>query len=234
MEPTMRGLMKRVAAWLGLYHPLRNWVVRRRQAKEYAAWDRAGRPVPPPHLAKQRVLLDLAERFDLRILVETGTFYGDMVEAMRDRFQRIYSIELSDALYEKARDRFRGVAAIEILHGDSGAVLGALVPRLDRPALFWLDGHYSAGETARGERDTPILQELSHIFEGPDRGHVIVIDDARHFGVDPAYPSLDALSRFVESKRSGSTITVEDDSIRITPGRAAQPRSGTAGRSGAR
>ena len=32
------------------------------------------------------------------------------------------------------------------------------------PAIFWLDGHYSAGITAMGEQATPIFKELTHIF----------------------------------------------------------------------
>ena len=215
----MNGL-KQLVKSTPLYRPLKNWVARRRQMSEYAEWERHGRPVPPPHLAKQRTLLDYAERFGLRTLIETGTYYGDMVEAMRGRFDRIVSIELSDGLYEQALRRFRGAKTIELIHGDSGVALQAVLRTLDRPALFWLDGHYSAGETARGERDTPIFEELRHILDAPDLGHVVVIDDARYFGTDPSYPTLDELKRFVLSKRPALEISVEGDSIRITPPRA--------------
>jgi len=213
MHPFLRQLVKRTP----LYQPLRNWAARRRQVREYDAWLRAGRPLPPPHLLKQRTLLAQSERFGLRILVETGTYHGDMVEALKNRFDRIYSIELSRDLYEQAALRFRGVAKIELLQGDSGAELARILPKLDRPALFWLDGHYSAGDTAKGERDTPIFQELRHILGAPDQGHVIVIDDARCFGTDPAYPTIDELSAFIRSRRSNVDITVEDDSIRVIP-----------------
>ena len=92
--------------------------------------------------------------------------------------------------------------------------------RLQQPALFWLDGHYSAGDTARGEKDTPLYEELEQILRAPDLGHVIVIDDARCFGSDPAYPTLPALTAYVRSRRPEVEIAVADDSIRITPGRA--------------
>ena len=83
------------------YYPLRNWAVKRRCTAELAEWKRKGRPVPPPHIVKQRTLREYSKRYDLRILVETGTYFGDMVEAMRADFDRIYSIELSKDLYEK-------------------------------------------------------------------------------------------------------------------------------------
>jgi hypothetical protein len=43
-----------------------------------------------------------------------------------------------------------------------------------------LDGRYSEGCTARGETNTPILQELEAIFAFCPIW-VVLIDDARHF-----------------------------------------------------
>jgi hypothetical protein len=88
--------------------------------------------------------------------------------------------------------------------------------KIHQPALFWLDGHYSAGNTAKGDKETPIYEELQYILNARDRGHVIVIDDARCFGTDPAYPSMEALNEVIRSKRMDVDILVKDDSIRIT------------------
>jgi hypothetical protein len=206
----MIKLLKEAIRKTPFYTPLRNWAVIRK-------WARNGRTVPPPHIFKQRVLRNSAKKFGLKILVETGTYSGDMVEAMKGRFDRIYSIELCKELFEKAKKRFQAEGTVELIHGDSGTELGRLIGRIDRPTLFWLDGHYSGGITARGDKDTPIYEELSHILDAPDKGHVIVIDDAWCFGVDPAYPSIEELSDFIKSKRPNTNIIVEDDSIRITP-----------------
>ncbi|MBW6486950.1 MAG: hypothetical protein K0B01_12455 [Syntrophobacterales bacterium] len=158
-----------------------------------------------------------SERFNLDVLVETGTYYGEMVEAMRGIFKHIYSIELSRELYEKARKRFNGEKHIELIWGDSGVELEKIMGKLDQPALFWLDGHYSAGETARGDKDTPIYEELNHILNAKNRRNVIVIDDARLFGGDPAYPGREELFAFIKSRRPDVNIVVQGDSIRITP-----------------
>src|SRR3989442_483264 len=192
------------------------WHARRRQ-RALEEWERQGRPVPPPHVVKQSILRRYAQQYHLKIFVETGTYRGDMVEAMKPLFHKIYSIELSDTLFAEAKHRFKRHSHIELLHGDSGKELGRIMERLDQPALFWLDGHYSAGDTARAETDTPIYQELDHILRAPALGHVIVIDDARCFGSDPAYPTIQALREYVRSKRPRARIAVEDDSIRITP-----------------
>jgi hypothetical protein len=200
-----------------LYRPLRDWAEKGRHKRELMKWYRNGTPAPPPHIVKQRTLRRFADRFGLMILVETGTYLGDMVEAMKGAFDQIYSIELSDELYDNAKDRFKDEKNVELIHGDSGTELGKLMHRIDRPALFWLDAHYSAGVTAKGDEDTAIYGELTHIFGAEYRGHVIVIDDARCFGTNPGYPSIEELSKFIKSKSSNVSITIEEDSIRITP-----------------
>ncbi|MBC2712145.1 MAG: hypothetical protein HGJ94_14525 [Desulfosarcina sp.] len=202
----MKQLLKQIIKKIPLYYPLHNWEVKRRQVKELVEWERKGKPLPPPHIVKQRTLQTYAKRFGLKILVETGTYCGDMVEAMKDSFDRIYSIELSKELYENAKGRFKGIKYIELIHGDSGLELRKIINKLNQPALFWLDSHYSAGVTARGDKDTPIYEEMEHILNVPDREHVVIIDDARLFGTDPAYPSMGELSDFIRSKRPDTDI----------------------------
>ncbi|MBU0571100.1 MAG: hypothetical protein KJ995_08305 [Candidatus Omnitrophica bacterium] len=210
-------LMKQIIKKMPLYYFLHNWVTKRKYAKELIEWERKGKPVPPPHIVKQQTLQTYAMRYGLKILVETGTFYGDMVEAMKGVFDRLYTIEIDEELYEKAKKRFKGVRHIELIHGDSGVELMNLMNKINEPALFWLDGHYSGGVTAKGEKDTPIYEELRHILNAPDRGHVIIIDDARCFGADPVYPSIEKLKDFIKSKRPNLEIIIQDDNIRITP-----------------
>jgi hypothetical protein len=187
--------------------------------RELERWEQAGKPLPPPHVVQQRVLRDYAGRYGSRILVETGTYLGDMVEAMSADFEKIYSIELSAELYARAKKRFRWTKNVEIIHGDSGTELGILLQTIRQPTLFWLDGHHSGGLTAKGDNDTPILAELKCILDAENRGHVIIIDDARLFGTDPAYPSLSELAIFIKARRPDLDIVVADDSIRITPKR---------------
>lgn len=184
-----------------------------------ARWEAEGQPAPPPHAVKRRNILRYRDELGLKILVETGTYKGDMVEAMKGEFEQVYSIELADHFYEAAVERFKGDANVEILHGDSGQVVQKLLPRLNQPSLFWLDGHYSAGNTARGDKDTPVMEELEHIFSVPDIRCAILIDDARCFegDSDQVYPSTDEVRALVAKHRPDWKVEVDDDSIRITP-----------------
>lgn len=216
-KTVMKGIFKQIVKKTPLHRPLKQWVEKRGQLAEIAKWEEQGKPAPPPHVIKQQVLREYARSYRLRTLVETGTFYGDMVEALRAEFDHIYSVELSQDLYEKAVKRFKGAHNVEIIHGDSGGEVGKLMDRIKQPILFWLDGHYSGGVTARGDRDTPVYEELHHILKFGQMGHVIIIDDARLFGTNPAYPSVTELSEFIKSRVPDVNIIVQDDSIRITP-----------------
>lgn len=174
-------------------------------------------PKLPAHAQKQAVLREFARRFRLQYLVETGTCHGDMVAAMQGEFKKITSIELCEPFYREVCERFKGVPNVELIHGDSAKKLPEVVAKLGGPALFWLDGHYSGGDTARGESDTPVNEELRAIFQpgGPD--HVVLIDDARCFGTEPSYPTLEQLRALVHSLRPGWRVEVAGDCIRIFP-----------------
>ncbi len=195
-----------------LYIAFRKWKRERRANKKYKKYGGAD-----PHHIKQQTIINFAEKFNINILVETGTYLGEMVEAMKPHFEKIYSIELSKELYQKAKNKFKDEKNIKIIQGDSGIELGKLLKEINQPVLFWLDGHYSEGITAQGDKDTPIYEELTHIFNANLNTAVIIIDDARCFGSDPAYPSIQELSDFVKTHSPDVNIEVKGDSIRITP-----------------
>lgn len=172
----------------------------------------------PPHVEKERAVMSYGYVYGLRHLVETGTYLGDMLAAVRDRFVSIVSIELDAQLCVHCQRRFRKARHVKVLQGDSGAVLPAVLRDVTEPSLFWLDAHHSSGVTARGQTVTPVLGELESILSHPVRGHVILIDDARFFTGDGGYPSLTAVRDLVRTLRPDRAVSVADDIIRITPG----------------
>ncbi len=185
------------------------------QESLYRRWLKSGGRLPPPHIAKRKIVRDYAARFDLHVFVETGTYLGEMVQAVSDLFEKIYSIELDERLYRNAQKRFSAAKHIVILHGDSGQVIPQVLREISQPCLFWLDGHYSGGITARGALATPVLQELASIFAHPlAKRHVILIDDAGCFTEEDEYPSLSSLKDFA-SQAGMETFEVKDDIIRI-------------------
>jgi hypothetical protein len=194
------------------YGVLQWWRARR----DVARWERRGRPVPPPQIIKYEAIRDYARRYGIRTLVETGTYLGDSIQASLTHFSRIYSIELGDELYRRAARRFVAHRHVTILRGDSAVVLPRLAAELTEPALFWLDGHYSGGITARGAEDTPILAELGAILSLPAK-HVVLIDDIRCFTGNDGYPTLPGLQAFAHARRPEYSFAVENDIARLTP-----------------
>jgi hypothetical protein len=192
------------------------------QRVQLGRWLVGGKASPPPHIVKQRILIDYAQSLGLRTLVETGTYLGDMIWALRNRFDEIHSVELDANLFGQARGRFAGYPHIHLYQGDSGAVLPAVVRGLAVPALFWLDGHYSGGDTARGDADSPVARELLLLLEPGALDHVILIDDARLFTGEGGYPDLESLRRMVVAGKPASSLEIIDDVIRIAPVRPAE------------
>jgi hypothetical protein len=184
----------------------------------YYRWVVKGRPsgVPSPHVQKRRQLKYFSEKYQLSTLVETGTYFGSMVEAMKRRFSRVYSIEFSEELYQKAKQRFADDANVTLLQGDSAVRLKEIVGELGVPALFWLDAHYSGGVTARADLDTPIVEEIRTILSSVHE-HVLVIDDARCFDGTHDYPTVEHVCAQIRMLKPTYTAYVKHDAIIAEP-----------------
>jgi FkbM family methyltransferase len=128
----------------------------------------------------------LQSALPLDVFVETGTFQAATTLAMAPRFRRLYTIELSKDLFERARERLRHLPQVEALHGSSPVVLRELSPQLkDGGVVYWLDAHWCVGAgTAGSEAECPLLDELDAIGTLNERS-VVLIDDARLFLAPP-------------------------------------------------
>lgn len=172
---------------------------------------------PAPHILKQITIQEYQQQSKSAILVETGTFLGDMVAAQLNFFKTIYSIEVSYPLFIQAESRFSNhLSRVKLLQGDSGNLLPEIVKSLSEKAIFWLDGHYSGGITSKGESECPIIKELNSILPNTiTYQHIILIDDARCFTGEGDYPSIDEIERLVSKINPKYSVKVESDIIRI-------------------
>jgi len=177
-------------------------------------WSKDGKRGLTPHVIKQEAIRYYQKKYNIKILVETGTFMGEMVYAQRNNFEKIISIELSKELFNIALKRLKKYKNVEITNGDSGKVLKQLVDKISDPAIFWLDGHYSGFETAKGDLETPIKYELDTILSSR-LNHIILIDDARLFIGKNDYPTIEELKAYVLAKKINYIFNIEDDIIRI-------------------
>jgi hypothetical protein len=182
-----------------------------------AHWRAEGWVGSVPYLVKRAMLRAEARRIGAKTFVETGTYMGDTPWALRDCFRKLYSIEVQPELAAIARKRFSRYPEVEIVQGDSAKELSGLMGRVEEPALFWLDGHYSAGITGRGAKDCPIYEELEAIAGGMRGLFSIMIDDARCFGTDPAYPGIEQMEALAAKHFPQHQFAVWNDVIHIKP-----------------
>lgn len=211
------GLLKN----FGIYYSLRDWwhdlERRKKDRRQIRLWVAASCPAPPPEGIKHANLRKIADEYSLPNLVETGTYYGETPFALRKVFQEIHSIELSPSLYGLARRRLQHCSNIRLYCGDSSQILPDIVRGLTQPTLFWLDGHYCAGPSARGASDTPIVNELEVVLAQPAGENVLLIDDARFFTGQADYPSIEWIRTLIERHRPHAKVTLESDAIFIYP-----------------
>jgi len=204
---TFRRLLKRTPFY-GAYKAAGHY-------PDYWYWILRGRPERSPHLLKQKVVREYGERYSLKTLVETGTYYGEMVAAQKGRFERIYSIEFAPELAERAKKKFAGEPHIKIFCGDSRAILPEVLAELSAPALFWLDGGYfmwSGKESDQQRLSVELDMILSHHFP-----HIVLLDDARGLTGRNRIPSVGEIKLHIEGKFPNRQVRVEYDILRVTP-----------------
>jgi hypothetical protein len=121
---------------------------------------------------------------DYKTFIETGTYIGDTIFGMEQHFNKLYTIELSDFYYNNTKKSYTG-NKINFLLGDSSKVFPLILSDIDDNAIFFLDGHWSSGDTGKGDKDCPLLEEVSHINHMFKNKAILIVDDCRLFGRGP-------------------------------------------------
>lgn len=139
-----------------------------------------------PSLTKENYS-EITQRFNLekqnyKKFVETGTHYANTIQHLIDEFEEIHSIELSIPFFNRAKTIFEKNDKVKLYQGDSMYVLPEVLKKINSPCVFFLDGHYSSEDTAKGEKEVPLLEELESIMAEFRDECLIIIDDLRLFG----------------------------------------------------
>lgn len=149
-----------------------------------------------PQIVKQKVF----HKYGIKdaVWVETGTYLGSTTNFLSGLFPHVYTVEPEPNLYAAACKRFTG-KNVTLFNNVSENIFPSLLPKLSGNVNFWLDGHYSAGITFKGEKDCPVEDELIAIEKNIDNFDkiTILIDDVRCFLPNNSsytdYPSIDYL-----------------------------------------
>jgi hypothetical protein len=123
---------------------------------------------------------ELFRKYINPVFIETGSGYGNGIQCAIDAgFKKIYSIEISCALFISCYTRFKENQNVNIKYGDSCDLLPEILKGINKPVTFWLDAHYSGGHTSYGICDAPLMFELTAIRNQKFNTHTIIIDDIR-------------------------------------------------------
>lgn len=175
------------------------------EAAAVNAWAARGWCAPAPDFVKRQVLV--RNGFTNGTWVETGTFMGATTEVLMRHAAQVVSIEPEPTLHARAKARFADQPHVHLVNGLSEVVFPKLLPLLGGAVNFWLDGHFSAGETHQGPVDTPIRQELAEIAAHRARWPqlCVCVDDLRLFGSAAPeaadYPPLAWLVEWAEAQK---------------------------------
>jgi len=156
------------------------------------------------------------------VFVETGSHIGEgIVKALDAGFKEVRSIDAGDKQYQYCLQRFKGDARVKLWKGDSAYCLKDMIADLTVPVTFWIDGHYSAGDTCKCEHEHPLLFEFEQLVEHPVKNNFILIDDWRDY--NRWEPELREMAKKTHDEPCFSLI---GDIFAITP-KALSTASGT-------
>lgn len=178
---------------------------------------------PPTEL-----VLGLKERYNLQDFIETGTYYGNTAIWASHHFENVVTIEYSKEIYDRTFNKYGTLSNVKFVLGDSRVVLTTLVPQLTRPALFWLDAHWSGSETFGKDDECPLIGEI-HAINAGKCAPFIFIDDARLFLSPPPrphrieqWPSIDEVVEALKCGNHTYYIVIVEDVIIAVPEYARQ------------
>jgi hypothetical protein len=125
---------------------------------------------------------------------------------------KVITIEPSSYFYELATTNLQKIDNVEILFGTSETNIERACKEVTGHVALWLDGHYSGGETYKGDSECPVPFELAIIEKNLSTwvSTTIFIDDFREFKTHPTddsdYPSNTFLTNWATSNRLNWTV----------------------------
>lgn len=112
----------------------------------------------------------LKDEFQIKTVIETGTFKGNTTAFFGSVFNTVHTIEVDPIFYSESLAFLEPYSNIICHLGSSPVVLKEILPSLaNERVLFYLDAHWLA--------DWPLMNELKQISKTHKNNCIIVVDD---------------------------------------------------------
>jgi hypothetical protein len=177
--------------------------------------------VPYPQFVKEKILSEY--NLPNSTWIETGTLVGTTAKYLSTIGKQVITLEPSLKFFNISKENLKQYSNIKIINDSSENCLEEVLKNLKavNNICFWLDGHFSGGDTFQGEDDTPILKELKVIeryLESFEKISILV-DDFRLFNTKnltnkEVYPDKSELVNW--SEKNKLFWTVKSDIFIIT------------------
>ena len=172
----------------------------------------------PHSYTKFRAICALKQKSKSKVFIEAGTYRGVTADRCARVFDRVYTIELNQALAKKAADFLKSRKNVTVIEGNALVVLPQILQlsEVDN-AFIYLDGHPCDSTTSAGAVPEAAVEELVALSPYQEKINAIVVDDFRNFGVEKEFPAKSALLKAAEDnfRDSHFHIFVERDQLVI-------------------
>lgn len=170
------------------------------------------------------LVLSLSSKFEIDTFVETGTNMGVTIEWASKYFEKCYTIEASDKIFDKNKNLMNRLSNVNFIYGDSTKVLDNILKKLEgSKIIFWLDSHYMYDDLSFGcGANNPLLEEIQCILSYKVIPFIL-IDDFRYIAFPPGkkinseWPRIDQICKVLQSNKNNFYIYIAGDLIISVP-----------------
>jgi hypothetical protein len=127
------------------------------------------------------IISNFTQLQSIKSFYESGTYYGSTSIEMQPHFNQIITVEVSVNLYKNYHQKLSAFPNISHINGASEDILYDVLNINHNEFIFFLDGHYSSGDTGSSNIEVPLLEELNCINKLYKKNGLIIIDDFNLF-----------------------------------------------------
>ncbi|MGQ9818869.1 MAG: FkbM family methyltransferase [Candidatus Kapaibacteriales bacterium] len=169
------------------------------------------------------LIVALQKRFNIENFVVVGTYLGETTLWASNYFKRVHSIEASSNYYRTVSRKLQNINNITLHLGISTNLLPNILSNLKGANLFYLDEHWTIGNTFFGDSECSVIPEIKLISSYSENNFIFInnanmfISPTLHLHNPSQWSTIDAIITSLQKQKTESHIVVYDDVIISAP-----------------